>query len=79
MSRGDRFRRLARRTGGAAPRAGDLFEHFGVQTDPRSAQTVDELAVRTAAPCSRCAWFVAFDEALCPNCAEPRRPRHVDP
>jgi hypothetical protein len=49
-------------------RAGDLFEHFGVETGRESKGPA---AIVAAAPCSTCGWLRPLDELerACPLCA----------
>jgi hypothetical protein len=51
-------------------RAGDLFEHFGVEPEPSIALAT---AILAAAPCSSCGWLRGVDELghACPLCATP--------
>ncbi|MEX1364676.1 MAG: hypothetical protein AB1Z98_16230 [Nannocystaceae bacterium] len=65
---GERFRRL--RTSGT----GDLFEHYGVATEP-PAEDAGLLPVTAAAACDSCGWYRPLPvRGPCPLCAAPGRP-----
>ena len=52
--RGGRVRRLG-------PKTGDLFEHFGIESEaPLPRQDGSQRQVVTALPCPDCGWFRAY-------------------
>ena len=65
---GDRFRRLR------TPRTGDLFEHFGVPSEPALPDAGPPTPMVAAAACDHCGWLRPLPvRGPCPLCGGPGR------